>query len=141
MSISLNRWRRSFTARTPACGFGGSLPCSQPVGCLYAIHRSRTLRPIRRSVEQIGEPVVKLPVAGAQNHPSVDHRRYEMGTVFHRWLGDSAALHRFNSYIRFERTRLVSRLGLVLVCRWHSAMVVLVGKISRGRGSKSTRPA
>jgi hypothetical protein len=42
-----------------------------------------------------------------------------MGTVVHRMLSDFAALHgfnrRFNSYIRFEGTRLVSRLGLVLV--------------------------
>jgi hypothetical protein len=38
-----------------------------------------------------------------------------MGTVVHRTLRDSAALHRFNSYIRFEGTRVVSRLGLVFV--------------------------
>ncbi len=38
-----------------------------------------------------------------------------MGTVFHRGRGYSAALHRFNSYIWVERTRIAVILGLGLI--------------------------
>ena len=38
-----------------------------------------------------------------------------MGTIFHRGLGDPGALHRFSSYVRFERTRIAAILGLGLI--------------------------